>query len=167
MSKILSYVNFLISRIFSAVPTILKFDKLPTNKFGGFRYHQPMPLTKARSYLVYFAGRCPALCSYELFKFGLSVRTTLECRYYRKTLPLYLGVVADLRGRGGFLALCTGLTCSCARSLNYTLQSVGLPMPCLFRRLNFIAHYFSKIFSHYKSQFYSKQVILAAFHPHS
>lgn len=81
-----------------------QFDILPTNKFGGFRYHQPMPLMKARSYLVYFAGRCPALCSYELFKFGLSVRTTLECRYYRKTLPLYLGVVADLRGRGGFLA---------------------------------------------------------------
>ena len=57
------------------------FDKLPTTKVGGFRYQQPMLPMKAKTNKVSYAGRCPNLCSYELFLFGLSV-LTLECRHY-------------------------------------------------------------------------------------
>ena len=47
-------------------------DILPKTEFGdsaiiNLRFCQPNANIKLKSYKVYFAGRCPALCSYELF----------------------------------------------------------------------------------------------------
>ena len=59
-------------------------DILRTNKFGGFRYQQPMLQMKAKSNKVSFAGRCPTLCLLTFFKLN---RTTLECRFYPIVAP--------------------------------------------------------------------------------
>ena len=63
---------------------IQRIDILRTNKFGGFRYQQPMLQMKAKSNKVSFAGRCPALCLLTFFKLN---KTTLECRFYPIVAP--------------------------------------------------------------------------------
>ena len=68
-------------------------DKLPTPKGGGFRYHQPMLLMKAKSDSVYSAGRCPNLCSYELF--------FLVYLFYAGVPPLQLIFAPPSRRCGG------------------------------------------------------------------
>ena len=47
--------------------TLNCIDKLLTHKCGGFRYQRPKLLMKAKSDKVSYAGRCPNLCSCELF----------------------------------------------------------------------------------------------------
>ena len=93
-------LNYRGTRPYVVTPETL-FDILPTNKFGGFRYQQPLLLMKAKSYKVYFAGRCPALVSFlKLFFYLRTARVPI----LPLTLPLYLGVVVDLRRYGDFLA---------------------------------------------------------------